>query len=284
MFLRYINPNKFAQNQKNDDESWWTIMNNGYTAIFSPCFSMFLQLFSIFHPFVHVPGAASSCASCASAVRPTPNHASWWEKWAPPACCATRSKCRPDWDATWVLKKTHHSWSWLLFIDYLTIMIQTIVHWLLDYYCLLLLPLLFTIYLSSFPIDYSLITLIHYHWWQTLFIVIWNITINWLLFIDYLTIMIDHSLLMIDTQLQYSRCVINNGEEWTQWWCNEVQWDNHEVIWTIVICNQEPTAIEWIVVDNKRQSRTNGELSIKWVIVNKHQVCNQDSTVDIMNQ
>ena len=197
---------------------------------------------------------------------------------APQGANAVRTEMQPE---CW---KKHHSWSWLLFIDYLTIMIQTIVHWLLDYYCLLLLPLLFTIYLSSFPIDYSLITLIHYHWWQTLFIVIWNITINWLLFIDYLTIMIDHSLLMIDTQLQYSRCVINNGEEWTQWWCNEVQWDNHEVIWTIVICNQEPTAIEWIVVDNKRQSRTNGELSIKWVIVNKHQVCNQDSTVDIMNQ
>ena len=162
-----------------------------YSHHVSPCF---FNCFPFFHPFVHVPGAASSCASCASAVRPTPNHASWWEKWAPPACCATRSKCRPDWDATWVLKKnTHHSWSWLLFIDYLTIMIQTIVHWLLDYYCLLLLSLLFTIYLSSFPIDYSLITLIHYPWWQTLFVVIWNITINWLLFIDYLTIMIDHS-------------------------------------------------------------------------------------------
>ena len=172
----------------------------------------------------------------------------------------------------------------------------TIVHWLLDYYdsdyCSLITWLLLFAFITIIihylfiiiPHWLSLITLIHYHWWQTLFIVIWNITINWLLFIDYLTIMIDHSLLMIDAQLQYSRCVINNGEEWTQWWCNEVQWDNHEVIWTIVICNQEPTAIEWIVVDNKRQSRTNGELSIKWVIVNKHQVCNQDSTVDIMNQ
>ena len=174
-------------------------MNNGYTAIFSPCFSMFLQLFSIFHPFVHVPGAASSCASCASAVRPTPNHASWWEKWAPPGAApqganAVRTEMQPE---CW--KKTHTThevdycslitwllWFRLLFIDYLTIIVcfyyhyyslfiyhhsPLIIHWLL----------LFTIlddkhyslwFETSLLIDYcSLITwllwLIIHYWWLT---------------------------------------------------------------------------------------------------------------------